>query len=206
MGVLWNDGNHTVIAEFRRVLDCCVRMHAAGMSQSNYQRVCKQMVQMYGPQWTEKWGTKNDAWENGLKDFSYSQIGVGLGKVMRSGLKYYEIDLPTFLEMCKPPAARPMSQGELERPKWAQGLCTEELLMHQKATMKMIVWCSRHKRYGLNGKESFSKEQNNKLYAACHQLAHDFFLMRQELGAENVPDDDFFKALYQRWSRIADAG
>lgn len=172
------------------------------MSQSPYQRVCTHMVQMFGPQFTDKFGVKNAAWEEALKDLSYAQLSAGLGKVLRSGLKFYEIDLPRFMELCRPPRA-PMSVGEIPRMKWTDGMCEDELQMHFFANRKMFVWSWRHPRFGLYGPEHWSKEQNKALWSTCRRITHDFFLMREELGAENVPDEDLLAALHRAWSKIA---
>lgn len=162
------------------------------------------MVQMFGPQWTEKFGAKNEVWEKALDELTYPQISAGLSKVMHGALKFYEIDLPRFLELCKPPRA-PMSLGETPRMKWAEGMSEDELQMHYFANMKLIVWSARHKRFGLNGTDNFTKQQNKALFETAHRLAHDFFMMREELGKDNVPDSDLLIALHKAWARIADA-
>lgn len=169
---------------------------------AHYQRVCKQMLQMFGPQWTEKFGVKNEAWDEALKDLTYSQVQAGLRKVMQQTLKLYQIDLPMFLELCKPPA-RPYNAGEMKRPDWMEGMSAEEVQMHCFANMKMFSWCFHHPKYGNNGPETWTKEQNERLWSAARKISHDFFLMREEMGKENVPQEDFLKALHRAWERAA---
>jgi hypothetical protein len=168
----------------------------------HYARVSKQMVQMFGPQWTEKFGPKNDAWDEGLKGLTYQQIGIGLAKVMKGALKFYEIDLPRFFELCKPPPA-PVRPEAMTRPDWMEGMSEAEIQMNCYANKKMLVWCCRHKKFGLDARENFSKQQNDQLWEAARKISRVFFLMREELGTESVPDEDFLKALHRGWSRIA---
>lgn len=159
---------------------------------------------MFGPQWTDKFGTKNDAWEEGLKGMPYSQISAGIGKVMRGALKFYEIDLPRFRELCVPPS-RPYSPGEVKRPAWMEHMSQEEVEMHCYANMKMLVWSCRHPKYGLpphsSGVENLTTEQKDRLWSVARRISHDFFLMRQELGREAVPQEDFLQALERNWAR-----
>src|SRR5688572_22845380 len=98
-------------------------------AQTPYQRVTKQMIQMFGPQWTEKYGLKNESWEEALKPLSYAQVTAGLQKVLHGALKFYEIDLPRFIELCKPPPA-PYGQGEIKRMAWTEGMSEAEMQMH----------------------------------------------------------------------------
>lgn len=171
---------------------------------SHYQRVSKQMVQMFGPQWTDKFGTKNEAWEEALKDLTFAQVQAGIRKVMQGALKFYEIDLPRFRELCKPPST-PLAPEAMKRPEWMEGMCEDEIQMHCYANMKMLVWCCRHPKYGLPphapGTESFNKKQNGELWKTARRISHDFFMMREELGKENVPQEDFLKALIRAWER-----
>jgi hypothetical protein len=173
-----------------------------------YQRVSKQMLQMFGPQWTEKFGLNNPAWEERLNELQYAEISAGLRKVLHGALKFYEIDLPRFIELCRPPRA-PYSQGEIKRMAWTEGMCEDELQMHFYANQRMIIWCVRHPKYGMpphskaDEIHNFTKEQNKALWEVARKISHDFFLMREEIGAENVPQEDFLKALEQNWSRIA---
>lgn len=166
------------------------------------------MVQMFGPQWTEKFGAMNPSWEEALKPLSYGQIGAGLHKVLHGALKFYEIDLPRFIELCKPPPA-PYSPGEIKRMAWTEGMCSDEMQMHFFANQKMLVWCCRHPKYGLyphckvTPPVNFTKEQNKALWDAARRISHDFFVMREEIGHENVPQEDFVKALELNWARIA---
>lgn len=164
------------------------------------------MIQMFGPQWSEKFcdkNGKNEAWEDALKDLEYAQISAGLSKVRNGAIKFYEIDLPRFLELCRPPP-KPMSLGEIERPKWTDGMSEAEMLMHFYANQKMFVFYWRHPKVGQHGTKELSKDQNKALWHASRRIAHDFFLMREELGKENVPDEDFLKALQRAWSKIID--
>lgn len=176
--------------------------------QTPYQRVAKQMLQMFGPQWTEKYGVKNESWEEALKPLSYAQVSAGLQKVLHGALKFYEIDLPRFIELCKPPPV-PYSQGEIKRLAWTEGMCEEEMQMHFFANQRMIIWCCRHPKYGLpphcKSKEihNFTKEQNKRIWEAARKISHDFFMMREEMGKDNVPQEDFVKALEMTWARIA---
>jgi hypothetical protein len=173
------------------------------VSASAYQRVSKQMVQMFGPQWVDKFGKTNDAWETALKDLTYSQIGVGLAKVMRGSLKFYEIDLPNFLELCKPPPA-PKREHAMDRPKEWEGMTEDEIQFHCKANLKLVVWSCKHPTYGVDGPKKFTEKHKAELLKAAKQLAHDYYLMREELGKESVPDSDFFIALHRRWDRIVE--
>jgi hypothetical protein len=178
---------------------------------SPYQRVCKAMVQMFGPQWTEKYGTKNDEWEAALKGLEYAQISAGITKVRNGTLKYFEIDLPRFIELCKPPRA-PMSIGETKRLKWSEDMCEDELQLHFYANQRMMVWCWRHPKWGINGTETepMPKAMTKQIWESTRRVAHDFFLMREELKAEGAaPTDeelraDLRKALEANWRRIAD--
>lgn len=161
------------------------------------------MIQMFGPQWTEKFGTNNPAWEERLNELQYAEITAGLRKVLHGALKFYEIDLPRFIELCRPPRA-PMSQGEIPRMAWTEGMCEKELQMHFYANQRMMIWCWRHKKWGINGTatESMPKAMCDRVWSETHRIAHDFFMMREELGDDLVPQEDFLKALEQNWSRI----
>lgn len=170
---------------------------------TGWQRVSKEMVQMFGPQWTEKFGAKNEMWETALKDMTYAQVTAGIQKVMRGALKFYEIDLPRFLELCKPPPA-PRRPEQVELPKWAQGLCEAELRMHYQANCKLFVWCCRHPEYGIDAPNKFSTKQNQALWKVTRKISRDFFQMREEMGASSVPDEDFFTALKRNWTRVVD--
>lgn len=167
---------------------------------SNWSRVCKQMVKMFGPQFTEKFGSKNDAWEEALKPLSYSQVSAGLSKVMNGALKFYEVDLPRFLDLCRPPPAPP-KPFEIEMSPEMAALCVAERSMRYQANGKLTVWSLRHPVYGLDGPKSFTKAQQKALLAATAKITHDFFEMREELGAKNVPDEEFFHALTRSWER-----
>jgi hypothetical protein len=168
---------------------------------SHYARICKQMVQMFGPQWADKFGKTNEAWETALKDLTYAQVSAGLAKIMRGSLKFYEIDLPNFLELCKPPPMQKRPE-QMPRPKEWEGMCEEEIQLNCKANLKLIVWSCKHPVYGLEGPKDFTEKHKNELVKAARQIAHDFFEMREELGKEAVPDSDFFQALHRRWDRI----
>jgi hypothetical protein len=162
------------------------------------------MVQMFGPQWTEKFGAKNETWEEALKPLTYAQVSAGLSKVLRGDLKFYEIDLPRFMELCKPPV-RPYNPGETERPSWMKDMSADEVQMHCYANMKMIVWSCRHPKYGLpphaGGEHSMTKAQQTRMWDAARRISHDFFMMREELGKDAVPQEDFLKALHRSWER-----
>jgi hypothetical protein len=167
-----------------------------------WERVSKQMVQMFGPTWVEKFGKTNDAWESALKGLEYAQISAGLSKVRNGALKFYELDLPRFLELCKPPPA-PRASFQIDPPEYMKNMCQDEMRMMQMANMKMMVFCYRHPKYGVNGAQEFSDEQILTLHRETIRLTHDFFLMREELGKEAVPDEEFITALQLRWSKIA---
>jgi hypothetical protein len=167
---------------------------------NHWPRVCKQMVQMFGPQWTDKFGAKNETWEEALKPLTYAQVSAGLSKVLRGDLKFYEIDLPRFMELCKPPS-RPYNQGETERPSWMKDLSADEVQMHCFANLNLMVWGLRHPEYGHTGEKVLTDKQRDRLWAATRRISHDFFMMREELGKDAVPQEDFLKALHRSWER-----
>lgn len=171
-------------------------------SQTPWERVSKQMVQMFGPPFTEKFGAKNDAWEAALKGLEYGQVSAGLTKVRNGALKFYELDLPRFLELCRPPPA-PMAPFQIEPPDYMKAMSADEMRMMQMANMKMMVFCYRHPKYGVGAVEGFSKKQILALHHETIRLVHDFFMMREELGKEAVPDEEFVAALQLKWSKIA---
>lgn len=159
------------------------------------ERVWKQMIQMFGPQWIEKWGKSNEVWDAALKELSYAQVTHGLKQVLQGKLKYYEIDLPNFLTLCRPTApteaAKPVQSAQLG---WQRGMSKEEIDLHCTVNMVMLSWRREQT-------VDVTTEQAQAMWKSARRIAHDFFEMRQELGREKVPDSDLLKALERQWAK-----
>lgn len=159
------------------------------------ERVWKQMVQMFGPQWIDKWGPTNEVWDDALKPLTYSQVTAGLKAVMHGKLKYYELDLPNFLALCRPVVPIESRQVLLPgRPDWQNGMVQQEIDMHRFAAIKWLKWM-------VKKPDLLSDQQVNAMRLSTRRITHDFYEMRRELGEEKVPDADLVKALERQWER-----
>lgn len=158
------------------------------------------MIQMFGPQWTEKWGVTNETWSDALKELSYPQVTEGLKRVRNGSLKFYELDLPNFMQLCRPvvPAA-PTKMLDRVMPGWSVGMAADEMALHQFACMRFLIFLM-----GLPA--ALELEQLDACVKSLHRLAREFYEMRKELGDDKVPDEDLKTALERQWRRDMTAG
>jgi hypothetical protein len=164
------------------------------------ERVWKQMVQMFGPQWIEKWGSTNEAWDAALKDLTYTQVSHGLQQVLRGRLKYYEVDLPNFINLCRPAAPIELRKAMTPAPiDWQNGMTQAEIDMNCWANKFMLGWAAKRK-------EEVGAEQSRAMWKSCRRICKDFWSMRLELGHDKVPNADLAKALERQWVRDLGAG
>jgi hypothetical protein len=170
---------------------------------NQYERVWKTMIQMFGPQWTERWGLTNETWAEALKELTYAQVTVGLKAVRNSALKYYEVDLPAFMRLCRP-VLPPVVQQAMTPPKhdWQNGMSQPEIDLNCWANLRMMSWAIRKQMRG----PDFTKEQSRALWSSCRRLCKDFWEMRKELGEDKAPDSDLVVALERQWERDLQAG
>lgn len=170
---------------------------------TNQQRTWKALAMMFGAEtWVKRWGEANDEWAQALNPLPYTAITAAIAKVRNSGLKFYEVDLPTFLSLAKPsisiPATLPLPnpvplnwqrytqrqqtflrQGNLCLWKWMMEATdrTVERLRSDPACLASV----------LNAKD---------------QIALDFAEMEAELGQGEVTAKDLHEALSRRWNGL----
>lgn len=169
------------------------------MAAAHFERVWQQMIQMFGPQWTEKWGVTNETWADALKELSYPQVTEGLKRVRNGSLKFYELDLPNFMQLCRPVVPL-VATKMLDRvmPAWSKEMQADEIALHQFACMRFLIF--------LIGSPALEQAQVDACVKSLHRLAREFYDMRKELGADKVPDEDLKTALTRQWRRDINAG
>ena len=175
------------------------------MTTAAFQRVWKTMIQTFGPQWTERWGKENEAWVDALKDLTYSQVKFGLKAVINSRMKYFEVDLPAFIGLCRTVAPIQVRQAMTPRKlDWQNGMSQAEIEMNCFANKRMVTWMVRKEMVRKDA--ALTEEQQRAVWSSCRRICKDFWEMRQELGAEKVPDSDLVIALERQWERDLNLG
>ena len=166
------------------------------------------MTAMFGPQWVDKYGQTNAVWDEALAPLSYEQITAGISKIRNGGLRFFEIDLPNFLALCRP-AAPPTETSKPWKADLA-GMDDERKRFHTFVRRRLIEYAitgiverdRKASSFGDWRDVRITDAQAKRLWSVGFKLADQYVAVEREIGKGQVTDAEFRLVLQRAFDSV----